>query len=89
MVIKGIKHLAEVTRMSDPATGEERFRYALQRDDSPNVMYWGHERNEEAAMQMANMYLNLLDDCVEALKNKSGPRAQRVQFIAAQAAMRA
>ena len=89
MVIKGIKHLAEINRMLDPTTGRERFRYALQREGSPNILYWGHEHTEEAAMQMANMYLNLVDDCVDALRNKPGPRAQRVQLIASPAAIRA
>jgi hypothetical protein len=88
MVIKGIKHLAEISRMLDLSTRQERFRYTLQREGSPSIIYWGHEHTEEAAMQMANMYLNLLDDCV-ALRDKSGPRAQRVQFIAGPTAMRA
>ena len=88
MVIKGIKHLAEISRMLDLSTRQERFRYTIQREGSPSIIYWGHEHTEEAAMQMANMYLNLLDDCV-ALRDKPGPRAQRVQFIAAPTAMRA
>ncbi|MBV9071997.1 MAG: hypothetical protein JOZ10_00075 [Acidobacteria bacterium] len=88
MVIKGIKHLAEINGMLDPITGEERFRYTLQREGSPQVLYWGHEHTEETAIQMANMYLNLLDDCATMIA-KPGPRAQRVQFIAAPTAMRA
>ena len=88
MVIKGIKHLAEISSMLDLTTRQERFRYTLQREGSASIIYWGHEHTEEAAMQMANMYLNLLDDCV-ALRDKPGPRAQRVQFIAGSAAMRA
>jgi hypothetical protein len=52
------------------------------------VIYWGHEHTEEAAIQMANMYLNLMDDCVTTL-DKRGPSAQRVHFIAAPMAMRA
>ena len=88
MVIKGIKHLAEISSMLDLTTRQERFRYTLQREGSASIIYWGHEHTEEAAMQMANMYLNLLDDCV-ALRDKPGPRAQRVQFIAGPAAMRA
>ena len=88
MVIKGIKHLAEISRMLDLNTRQERFRYTLQREGSANIIYWGHEHTEEAAMQMANMYLNLLDDCV-ALRDRPGPKAQRVQFITAPAAMRA
>ena len=89
MVIKGIKHLAEINGMLDPITGEERFRYTLQQEGGVHIIYWGHEHTEEAAMQMANMYLNLLDDCVSSLRDKPGPRAQRVQFIAAPMAMRA
>jgi hypothetical protein len=89
MVIKGIKHLAEINGMLDPITQEERFRYTLQREGSQNIIYWGHEHTEEAAIQMANMYLNLLDDCVTTLRDKTGPRAQRVQFLAASVAMRA
>ncbi len=88
MVIKGIKHLAEINGMLDPITREERFRYTLQRDGGQSVIYWGHEHTEEAAIQMANMYLNLLDDCVTAM-DKPGPRAERVQFIATPVAMRA
>jgi hypothetical protein len=88
MVIKGVKHLAEINGMLDPITREERFRYTLQREGSPNVLYWGHEHTEEAAIQMANMYLNLLDDCV-AMAARRGPKAERIQFIAAPAGMRA
>lgn len=86
MVIKGSKHIAEINGMLDPITREERFRYTLQREDSHSVIYWGHEHTEEAAIEMANMYLNLLDDCVTALDKR---RAERVQFIAAPIAMRA
>lgn len=89
MVIKGIKHLAEINQMFDSSTHRERFRYALKRDGSADILYWGHEHTEEAAMQMANMYLKLLDDCVTELRNRPGPRAQRVQFIAAPTALRA
>lgn len=89
MVIKGMQHLAEISRMTDSTSGEERFRYALQREGSDHVIYWGHEHTEEAAVQMANMYLNLLDDCIAVFKYKPGPRAQRVQFIAAPAVLRA
>jgi hypothetical protein len=89
MVIKGLQHLAEISRMADPTTSEVRFRYTLQREGSDHVIYWGHEHTEEAAVQMANMYLNLLDDCVAVFKHKPGPRAQRVQFIAAPAVLRA
>jgi hypothetical protein len=87
MLIKGIKHLAEITRMHDPATREERFRYTLQREGTTHILYWGHEHTEEAAIQMANMYLNLLDDCINSLK--PGPKAQRVQLIAAPTGVRA
>ena len=83
MVIKGVKHLAEIDRMTDPTTGEDRFRYLLKREGSPKLIYWGHEHNEESALQMANMYLNLLDDCIVELKSKRGPKAEHVQFIAA------
>jgi hypothetical protein len=86
MVIKGIKHLAEINRMVNPITREERFRYVLQQEGSSNVIYWGHEHTEEAAIQMANMYLNLVDDCVASM-GKRGPRAERVHFIAAPVAM--
>jgi hypothetical protein len=89
MVIKGVKHMAEVGRMVDPLTREERFRYTLRREGAANVLYWGHEHTEEAAVQMANMYLNLLDDCLLEFRGKPGPRAERVQFIAARAMMRA
>jgi len=82
MVIKGLKHLAEIGRIFDPSTRRERFRYSLHREGSPDVLYWGHEHTEEAAIQMANMYLNLLDHCVTELKKQPGPRAQHVQFIA-------
>jgi len=88
MVIKGLKHLAEINRMFDPTTHRERFRYSLRRESSPDILYWGHEHAEEAAIQMANMYLNLLDDCVTELR-KPGPRAQHVQFIAGPKVMRA
>lgn len=88
MVIKGIKHLAEINGMLDPITREERFRYTLQRDGCHDIIYWGHEHTEEAAIQMANMYLNLLDDCT-TMSDKPGPRAQRVTFIAAPMAMQA
>lgn len=83
MVIKGVKHLAEIDRMIDPKTGEDRFRYLLKRQGSARLLYWGHERTEEAALQMANMYLNLLDDYALELKTKRGPKAQSVQFISA------
>jgi hypothetical protein len=89
MVIKGVKHLAEISRMLDLTTRDERFRYTIQREGSTHIIYWGHEHTEEAAMQMANMYLNLLDDCELTLRDKLGPRAQRVQFIAAPSVMRA
>ena len=89
MVIKGVKHLAEISRMFDLTTRHERFRYTLQREGSTHIIYWGHEHTEEAAMQMANMYLNLLDDSEAAFSDKPGPRAQRVQFISAPTAMRA
>jgi len=89
MVIKGLKHFAEINRMFDPATQRERFRYSLRRESSPDILYWGHEHTEEAAMEMANMYLNLLDDCVTELRHKPGPRAQHVQFIAAPKGLRA
>lgn len=89
MVIKGIKHLAEINGMLDPITREERFRYTLQRDGSPNIIYWGHEHTEEAAVEMANMYLNLLDDSLTTLRYKRGPAAERVQFIASPMAIRA
>ena len=89
MVIKGVKHLAEITSMFDLASGEERFRYELRRENSVKVLYWGHEYTEEAAVEMANMYLNLLDDFVLESKGKLGPRAERVQFIAAPGTMRA
>lgn len=88
MVIKGIKHLAEINGMLDPITREERFRYTLQRDGGHEVIYWGHEHTEEAAIQMANMYLNLLDDCT-TMNDKPGPKAQRVTFIAAPVPLRA
>jgi hypothetical protein len=89
MVIKGLKHLAEIDRMFDPTTRRERFRYSLRRESSPDILYWGHEHTEEAAIEMANMYLNLLDDCVTELRKKAGSRAQHVQFIAGPRAMRA
>jgi hypothetical protein len=88
MVIKGVKHLAEINGMLDPITREERFRYTLQQEGSQSVIYWGHEHTEEAAIQMANMYLSLMDDCVTTL-DKRGPRAERVHLIAAPVAMRA
>ena len=88
MVIKGIKHLAEINGMLDPITGEERFRYTLQQEGGVHIIYWGHEHTEEAAMQMANMYLNLLDDCTTMI-GKPGPKAERVTFIAAPMPMRA
>ena len=89
MVIKGVKHLAEIDRMTDPRSGEDRFRYQLKRENSQKLLYWGHEHTEEAALEMANMYLNLLDDCVVELKAKREPRAEHVQFIGAPRAMRA
>jgi hypothetical protein len=75
--------------MFDPTTRRERFRYSLRRESSPDILYWGHEHTEEAAIEMANMYLNLLDDCVTELRKKAGSRAQHVQFIAGPRAMRA
>lgn len=89
MVIKGLKHLAEINRIFDSATRRERFRYSLRRESSPDVLYWGHEHTEEAAVEMANMYLNLLDDCVTELRKKPGQSAQHVQFIAGPRVMRA
>ena len=89
MVIKGLKHYAEIGRMVDPNSRHERFRYTLQREDSSTVIYWGHEHTEEAAVQMANMYLNLMDHAVITLRDKPGPRAQNVQFVAAPRLMRA
>jgi hypothetical protein len=89
MVIKGVKHYAEIGRMTDPNTRQERFRYTLQRQHSSAVLYWGHEHTEEAAVEMANMYLNLMDHCVVSLRDKPGPRAQSVQFIAAPRLMQA
>ena len=89
MVIKGLKHLAEINRMLDPTTHRERFRYSLRRESSPDILYWGHEHNEEAAVQMANMYLNLLDECVQEFRRKPGPQAEHMQFIAAPPALRA
>jgi hypothetical protein len=83
MVLKGLKHLAEINRMFDPTTQRERFRYSLKREGCSDILYWGHEHTEEAAIEMANMYLNLLDDCVTELRKKAGARAQHVQFIAA------
>ena len=59
MVIKGLKHVAEISRMFDSTTHRERFRYSLRRETSPDILYWGHEHTEEAALEMANMYLNL------------------------------
>jgi len=89
MVIKGLKHVAEISRMFDSTTHRERFRYSLRRETSPDILYWGHEHPEEAALEMANMYLNLLDDCVTALRHKPGPRAQHIQFLASSKAVRA
>ena len=89
MVIKGVKHLAEISRMLDLTTRDERFRYTIQREGSTHIIYWGHEHTEEAALEMANMYLNLLDDCVTALRHKPGPRAQHIQFLASSKAVRA
>jgi len=82
MVIKGVKHLAEISRMFDPTTHRERFRYALRHESSPDILYWGHEHTEEAALEMANMYLNLLDDCVAEMRRKRLPRGEHVQLIA-------
>lgn len=89
MVIKGIKHLAEISRMTDDTNREERFRYTLQREGSAHVIYWGHEHSETAATQMAEMYLRLLDDCVTELKHNPGSRMQHVQLIASLTPMRA
>ncbi|HWY71600.1 MAG TPA: hypothetical protein VNX88_23235 [Terriglobales bacterium] len=88
MVIKGVKHLAEISRMFDPTTHRERFRYALRHESSPDVLYWGHEHTEEAALEMANMYLTLLDDCVAEMRSKRVPRGEHVQLIASPTAQR-
>lgn len=82
MEIKGIKHIAEISRTTELPTYEERFRYTLRRADSANVIYWGHEHSEDAAIQMARMYLNLLDDCVTSFKDEPGSRRRHVQFLA-------
>ena len=89
MVIKGLKHLAEISRMFDQNTRRERFRYALRHESSPDILYWGHEHTEEAAIEMANMYLNLLDDCVAEMRRKRIPRGDHVQLIASPTALRA
>ena len=81
MVIKGIKHVAEISRTTELAMYEERFRYSLRRADSAHVIYWGHEHSEGVAIQMAKMYLSLLDECVTSLKDESGQRQGHVQLI--------
>jgi hypothetical protein len=88
MVIKGQKHLAEVARMKDPLSRQPRFRYTLQREGSSHVIYWGHEPTEEAALQMANMYLTVLDETA-SLKQSDGSKPKRVQYITVPVPMRA
>jgi hypothetical protein len=85
MQIKGIEHLAEISRSTELSIYGERFRYSLRRLDSTDVMYWGHEHSEDAAIQMAKMYLKLLDDCLIGTRNQSGSRRSRVQFLASPA----
>lgn len=89
MVIKGLKHLAEISRMFDQNTRRERFRYTLRHESSPDILYWGHEHTEEAAIEMANMYLNLLDECVAEMRKKRIPRGEHVQLISTPTALRA
>ena len=89
MVIKGLKHLAEISRMFDQNTRRERFRYALRHESSPDILYWGHEHTEEAAIEMANMYLNLLDECVAEMRRKRIPRGEHVHLISTPTALRA
>jgi hypothetical protein len=88
MVIKGEKHLAEVAKMQDPLSRKQRYRYTLQREGSSHVIYWGHEPSEEAALQMANMYLTVLDEAV-SLKHSDGSKPKRVQYITVPVPMRA
>ena len=82
MEIKGIKHVAEIS--PDLAINQERFRFSLRRTDSNHIIYWGHEHSERAAIQMAQMYLSLLDECMTSLKDEAGPSLRHVQLIATQ-----
>ena len=88
MVIKGEKHLAEVTKIKDRLSRQQRYRYTLQREESSHVIYWGHEPTEEAALQMAKMYLTVLDETV-SLKQSDGSKPKRVQYITVPVPMRA
>lgn len=89
MVIKGQKHLAEVISMKDAFSRQQRYRYTLQREGSSHVIYWGHEPTEDAALQMAKMYLTVLDEAVVSLNQSEGLKPKRVQYITVPVPMRA
>jgi hypothetical protein len=76
MVIKGVKHLAEVTKLQDLKLRHQMFRYSVQREGTGHIIYWGHEASEEAAIQMAKKYLDLMDQSAEAASIKSRPRSE-------------
>lgn len=82
MIVQGVQHIAEITRVADPVTGRERFHYALLRQASSHIIYRGEEPNEPAAIQMARMYLRILDDSAALLQQSPTSRSRRVRFVA-------
>ena len=89
MIIRGVSHYAQIIKTQDAHTHRELFRYTLQAEDNPKILYWGFEQTEDSAREMANMYLNLLDQCVIAMRWRQGPAPDRVQFMNTPQLMRA
>lgn len=82
MIVQGVQHIAEITRVADPVTGRERFHYALLREASSHIIYRGEEPNEPAAIRMAQMYLRILDDSAALLHQSANSRSRCVRFVA-------
>ncbi len=80
MVIKGTAHLAEVVKLQDLKLHDQTFRYSVQREGSGHIIYWGHEASEDAAVQMAKKYLELMDRSLEARTAKPSAPPESVGF---------
>jgi hypothetical protein len=80
MVIEGTKHLAEVVKLQDLRVRHNMFRYSVQRQGSSHIIYWGHEASEDAAIQMAKKFLDLLDLSSETTSTKVGPKPQSLDL---------
>jgi hypothetical protein len=89
MVIKGVRHLAEVVKLQDLKLRHHTFRYSVQREGSSHIIYWGHEASEDAAIQMAKKYLDLMDQTAEATSTKVRPRSETFGVSAGESSAKA